>query len=201
MSIGELARGAELSESAVYRIETKARARPQADTVAALALALGVTADELLGIEQPGGAMRESQTYAVGMEPVEEFVLVPFIGAASAGNGTLAEDNVEYLHRIDRTSLPQGHEDSCFITEARGDSMADVGISNGDQLLVCRTLPVSDGDIAVLNVDGEVVVKRVYRRNRKLLLVSENHDYPPREVDEALLIGVVMWSRRMHKKA
>jgi SOS-response transcriptional repressor LexA len=54
--------------------------------------------------------------------------------------------------------------------------------------------------IAVLNVDDEVLVKRVYRRDGHYLLISDSPDFPPREVDEASLIGVVMWTRRFLKK-
>jgi len=192
MSIAEVARKAELTESAVYRIESAARAKPQADTIAALARALGVSTDELLGMEPP--------PYAVGMGPVNDFVLVPLIGAESIGDTTFAEQDIEAMHLVPKALLPDGHEDACFLTEASGASMADVGITEGDQLLVCKGLPVTDGDIGVVKVDGEIVVKRVYRRNGRLQLVSDNSVYQPREVDESLLIGVVMWCRRMLKR-
>jgi repressor LexA len=192
----ELARAADIGENTVYRYLKGDRQNPGIEQIAALAHALNITADDLLGIAPP----EEPKTYAVGMEPVGDFVLVPLVGAASAGAGTFAEDDIQYLHQIPKTALPAGHEDSCFLTNARGESMIDAGILDGDQLLICRTLPVNDGDIAVLNVDDEVLVKRVYRRDGHYLLISDSPDFPPREVDEASLIGVVMWTRRFLKK-
>jgi len=195
MSIAQVARNAELTESAVYRIESADRAKPRADTIAALARALGVTTDELLDMEPPSG----QHIRTAGTEAAEEFVLVPRVRAASLGDGTFAADQVEAMQLLPTAALPHGHEDACFLTEARGQAMTDAGIGDGDELLVCRSLPVADGDIAVLNVEGEILVKRVYRRNARLQLVSDNSAYQPREVDEGSLVGVIMWCRRMLK--
>ena len=77
--------------------------------------------------------------------------------------------------------------------------MIDAGIADGDQVLVCKTLPVTDGDIAVLKVNGEIVVKRVYRRKGQLQLVSDDSGYQPRDVDEGSLVGVIVWCWRVLK--
>jgi len=66
--------------------------------------------------------------------------------------------------------------------------------------LAASLLRLANGDIAILNVDREVVVKQVFRRDERLLLVSHNPDFAPREVHESLLIGVLMWCRRMLKR-
>ncbi len=87
----ELARMTDLSESTVYRYLSENRI-PHGTQLLKLARALSVTADELLGTEPPEGALREGVTYAVGMEALGESVLVPFIGAASAGNGTCSPE-------------------------------------------------------------------------------------------------------------
>ncbi len=62
------------------------------------------------------------------------------------------------------------------------------------------TATLADGDIAVVEVDGETMVKRLYRTDDRdtWLLVSENKSYRPREVAEARIIGRVMQTRRRY---
>lgn len=196
MSVPELARAAALTESTVYRLETEGRP-PRFDTLLAIAEALKIDVSDLVDQKadhssSPGFPLPKD---AIPV-PLNDTVLVPLIGEVSAGPGILAEQNIEYLHRLPKTFIPAGNEDSCFLLRARGESMIDAGIQDGDLLFICNAVEVDDGDIAVLLVDDEAVVKRVYRKNGTLMLVSENPAYPPREVDQAFLIGRVMWIRR-----
>ncbi len=195
MTPRDLARTADLGENTVYRYLSGERPNPGAESIVALAKALRVTTDELLGLESPG----EERGYGLGMESVAELVPVPLVGPASAAEGNFAEDRIEHTQLIPKSSLPQGHEDACFLIEAHGEAMIDAGIADGDQVLVCKTLPVTDGDIAVLKVNGEIVVKRVYRRKGQLQLVSDDSGYQPRDVDEGSLVGVIVWCWRVLK--
>jgi repressor LexA len=82
--------------------------------------------------------------------------------------------------------------------------MQDVGILDGDLLAVHKTPEASNGQIVVARIEDEVTVKRFQRtrqRNRVLLL-PENADYEPIEVDlkeqpfqiEGLSVGVIRQS-------
>ena len=83
----------------------------------------------------------------------------------------------------------------------RGDSMIDIGIFEDDLLAVHKTPNANNGDIVVARIEDEVTVKRLKKTRSKyqLLLLPENQDYEPIEVDlryqdfeiEGLSVGVV----------
>ena len=78
-------------------------------------------------------------------------------------------------------------------------SMKDIGIYDGDLLAVHKTDQARNGQIVVARVDDEVTVKRFQRVGNKVLLIAENEDYAPIEVDlnrqrlsiEGLSVGVI----------
>lgn len=129
--------------------------------------------------------------------PSQGFVLLPLLGRVTAGPGGIAEENVLSLHHVETTFIPHGQEHDCFLLDVRGESMIDAGLRPGDRLLVCSAVQVNDGDIAVVDVDGEAMVKRVYRRDHAVLLVSDNPAFAPREVETARIIGRVMNATRV----
>ena len=193
----DLARAADLSESTVYRCLAGDRREPGAGQIVAIARALRVSPNRLLGLEEDADGLP-------GSEQVADFALVPIMGSVTAGAGGIADEQVEEYRHIPMTFIPQGQERSCFLVEARGESMVDAGIAEGDLLLVCPTVAVHDGDVAVVDVDGEAMVKRVYHqtgsggrsRRGRVLLVSDNSSYPPRLVDRARIVGRVMKGMR-----
>jgi repressor LexA len=126
---------------------------------------------------------------------------IPIIGRVAAGSPILAAEHIE-----DRVELPPGffHPRADFLLRVRGDSMQEVGILDGDLLAVHKTPEASNGQIVVARIEDEVTVKRFQRtrqRNRVLLL-PENADYEPIEVDlkeqpfqiEGLSVGVIRQS-------
>jgi repressor LexA len=79
--------------------------------------------------------------------------------------------------------------------------MIDAGILDGDLLAVHRTPEAANGQIVVARIDDEVTVKRFQRtRHRsRILLLAENPNYAPIEVDlsaqgfaiEGLSVGII----------
>jgi len=121
---------------------------------------------------------------------------VPLYDRVTAGSGGVADSTpTEYRH-IPSAWIPAGQEGDCYLVRATGDSMIDAGIMEGDLLFICSAVPVHDGDIALIEIDGEeIVVKRVWHEAEDLLLVSENRGVAPRRVRDARIIGRVMWWR------
>ena len=62
-------------------------------------------------------------------------------------------------------------------------SMRDAGIVDGDLLAVHRTPTAEDGRIVVARLDDEITVKRLKCQRGRLLLLPENPDFDPIEVD------------------
>ncbi len=102
---------------------------------------------------------------------------VPLVGRIAAGGPILAEENLETVMTLPESLVGSGE---LFMLEVRGDSMIEAGILDGD-LVVVRSQPdVENGDIAAFLVDGEeAVVKRLERRDGRVVLHSENPAYEP----------------------
>ena len=123
---------------------------------------------------------------------------LPVIGRVAAGSPILATEHIE-----DRVELPAGffQPRADFLLRVHGDSMKDVGILDGDLLAVHKTPEAANGQIVVARIDDEVTVKRFQRTRArsKVLLLPENEDFEPIEVDlkeqpfqiEGLSVGVI----------
>ena len=123
---------------------------------------------------------------------------IPIVGQVAAGNPILATQHIEDYCEMP-SSFFSPHAD--YFLRVRGDSMIDVGIFEDDLLAVHRTKHAENGEIIVARIDDEVTVKRLKttRSKYQILLLPENSDYQPIEVDlrhqdfeiEGLSVGVV----------
>jgi len=62
--------------------------------------------------------------------------------------------------------------------------MREAGIHSGDVLIVDRALTPGDGSVIIAIVNGDLTVKRLSKRQGKLLLMPENQQYPPLPITE-----------------
>ena len=123
---------------------------------------------------------------------------IPIVGQVAAGSPILAEEHIE-----DYCNMPPDffYPSADYFLRVRGDSMIEAGIFDDDLLAVHRTDYADNGEIVVARIDDEVTVKRLKRTRSKyqVLLLPENQDYSPIEVDlryqdfaiEGLSVGVV----------
>ena len=123
---------------------------------------------------------------------------LPLIGRVAAGSPILAEEHIdEYCDISPSFFRPRAD----YMLQVVGESMQDVGIFDGDWLVVHKTTEANNGDIIVARVDEEVTVKRLRRTRSKHLvqLEPENPDFNVIEVDlreqffaiEGLSVGVI----------
>ena len=77
-------------------------------------------------------------------------------------------------------SLPEEWvEGECYLLRATGDSMIDVGIDDGDLVLIRRTEQAYDGQIvAVLTEEGTTLKRLIQREGERAWLLAENRTYP-----------------------
>lgn len=71
-----------------------------------------------------------------------------------------------------------------FFVRVSGDSMLGAGIHPGDLLVVDRSLEAKDKNVVIAVLDGELTVKRIRIRRRKITLEAENKNYASREITE-----------------
>jgi DNA polymerase V len=94
------------------------------------------------------------------------------------------------------------HPSSTFIGIAQGESMQDVGIFDGDMIIVDRHETARNGDVIVANFNGEFVCKILDTKRR--ILLSSNQQYQPviiHEYDDFSIEGVVTRSIRCHRQS
>lgn len=100
-----------------------------------------------------------------------------YASSVKAGFLSPAEDYAEQ-HLDLNTHLIQ-HPASTFFVRVSGDSMKNVGIFNGDLLVVDSSIEASHGRIVIAAVNGELTVKRLQKDKTGIALLAENPDYPP----------------------
>ncbi len=84
--------------------------------------------------------------------------------------------------RIDLVKLLVKHPEATFIVPVDGDSMIEDGIDSGDLLVVDSSVEAKPNSIVVVDVDGELTVKKISKVGCRLWLVPGNKSYPPMEI-------------------
>jgi DNA polymerase V len=131
------------------------------------------------------------QVYAAMTETVLELKYVQ--SGISAGFPSPADDFLDA--GIDLNQELIKHPYSTFYGRVKGDSMRDVGIHNGDILIIDKSLEASNGRIAVCFIDGEFTVKKIKIEQNCCWLMPANENYKPIKVtsdNEFLIWGVVI---------
>lgn len=126
------------------------------------------------------------------------FLKIPVVGRVAAGLPITAIENMEGSLVVDPAFLKRSQD--AFALRVKGDSMIDVGINDGDLVIVSPNEQSRNGDIVVAMLNDEATVKRFEVVNKKIKLIAENSAYLPIEIkreDDFKLIGkvkgVVRW--------
>ncbi|QDC44650.1 LexA family protein [Methylophilus medardicus] len=131
-------------------------------------------------------------------------VLIPFFeGKVRAGQSRFASAAQDYeMKALDLNELLITDPPATFIVQVakEADSMIDAGIFPGSKLIVNKALgpKAKSSNIVIAIVDGEFVVKRLYKRLKVVRLLSENKAkaYPPIEFSEGQ--ELVIWGVVQH---
>ena len=121
--------------------------------------------------------------------------VVPVLGRVSCGPGDYEEENVvEYLHMPERLVGKGGF----FALQAKGNSMIDAGVHDGEYVFIRKQNTANVGDIVVALYDEGLsnLKKLCYdKKRKKYYLYSCNKDqktYAPIYVDELRVQGVAV---------
>lgn len=118
-------------------------------------------------------------------------VRIPFFAeSCAAGFPSPAQDYVE--KELDLNELCIRRRASTFFVRASGSSMEELGLFDGDVMVVDRAEEAAHGDIVIAEVGGEFTVKRLQLHPRVALLPM-NAAYSVIYPDELRLLGVVTW--------
>ena len=115
-------------------------------------------------------------------------ISLPLVGRVAAGVPILAEQNVEELITLP-TSLVS--DASSFVLRVRGTSMINVGILDGDYIVVKEQHDAHNGEIVVALIDDSATVKTFYREDGQVRLQPENDLMEPIYVRNPTILGRV----------
>ena len=118
-----------------------------------------------------------------------EVVNIPLLGQVAAGQPLLAVENITEYFPIPSEYMPGGE---VFMLKVKGDSMINMGIYEGDQIIVRKQNTASNGEVIVALVDDSATVKRFYKENGHIRLQPENDFMDPIIVDDCEILGKVI---------
>lgn len=117
-----------------------------------------------------------------------EIVNVPVLGRVAAGEPIFAEQNIEGYFPVLSEDMPSGE---AYMLKVRGESMINVGIYDGDQIIVHRQNTANNGDLVVALVEDSATVKTFYKEDGHFRLQPENDSMEPIIVDQVEILGKV----------
>ncbi|MEM2929148.1 MAG: S24 family peptidase [Nitrososphaerota archaeon] len=121
--------------------------------------------------------------YMIKKIPLRE---IPILGYVQAGEPL---EISEIIEPIDSITYPESEaKNASFGLKVRGDSMKDLGIEDGDILLVDVNSPIESGSLVIAIIDNKATFKRFRRVNGKIFLEPANSDYKPIELTENMNI-------------
>nr|WP_274722869.1 S24 family peptidase [Cetobacterium somerae] len=137
-----------------------------------------------------------------------KLVELPVYGRAAAGNGYINMENIirtEYLVAIPGEDFPKG----AFIAEVYGESMFPT-LLDGDFAIVdpdCNDKNINN-QICVVTYNGQTFIKRIVRKEKYVVLMSDNPDrvkyediiVPTDEYSDLVCHGIVIECRRKFKR-
>lgn len=124
---------------------------------------------------------------------VHKILTVPVLGRITAGEPILATENIEDYIQI--PNLWNLNEGEVFVLNVKGDSMIGSRIHDGDKVVVKIQPEVENGQIAVVNVNGnDATLKKVKKINGQTILYPDNPKYDPIFItnENARIIGKVI---------
>ncbi len=117
-----------------------------------------------------------------------EVVNVPIVGKVAAGQPILAVENIDNYFPIPMEYMPNAET---FMLEVKGESMINVGIYDGDRILVQKQSIARNGEIVVALVEDSATVKTFYKEDGYYRLQPENDHMDPIIVPEVEILGKV----------
>lgn len=122
----------------------------------------------------------------------KNLTVMPVVGSIACGTPILAEENIETYYFISPEFLGPGE---FFILRAKGESMINSGINDGDLVIIRKQNTADEGQIVVaLTEEGECTLKKYYldKRRRKIRLHPENDEMKDMYFDTIQIQGVAV---------
>lgn len=171
---------------------------PKEPTIIAIARYFNVDEMWLMGFNVEKEAKHPQSALPADIVPIKmaQIYRLPILGAVAAGEPVYEEE----FYGVGVDSPVKAD----YALRIKGDSMEPLYL-DGDIVFIRKIDAVREGTIAVVLVDNEVCLKRVYFVSNGVQLISENPRYPPMictvpEHDNIRVMGIVVGYTRMYKE-
>ena len=181
MSQVDLADRISVSKQTLYKYENGIITNIPSDKIECIAKVLRTSPSYIMGWDSTDasagdGCYENLKEIPRNIVPIST-VKVPLIGEIACGEPIEADEEIEYYVE------PNTPIHCDFALKAKGDSMEGVNlkIHDGDIVFVRKQSTVENGEIAVVIIDNDATLKRVYYYpdDKKLVLQAENSKYAP----------------------
>lgn len=119
----------------------------------------------------------------------DEYLSLPVLGTIAAGSPILAEENVSDNFLVSPNLF---HGFNLFMLKVKGESMINIGILDGDYVVVSKQDTANNGEIIAAMIDGEATVKRYYKEMGYFRLHPENNFMDDIITDHLIILGKVV---------
>ena len=120
----------------------------------------------------------------------KDLVKIPLVGRVAAGIPILAVENIEDEFIVSKSIF--GTNQELFMLKISGDSMIDIGINDGDYVVVKKQENAENGEIVVAYLDGYATVKTFYKEGQKVILQPQNPLYQKIITTSCQILGKVV---------
>lgn len=119
----------------------------------------------------------------------ENLTRIPMLGTVTCGEPVLAVQTSEEYFMVSPT-LFKGED--LFMLTAKGESMINAGIYDGDKIVLRQQSYANNGDIVAALIDDSATIKRFFKENGHYRLQPENDTMSPIIVDHVQILGKVV---------
>lgn len=124
----------------------------------------------------------------LGIKPKQD--KIPLLGVVAAGEPILAEQDATEFFPIPPTI---SDHDDLFMLQIQGTSMINMGILDGDKVIVRRQSTANNGDVVIaMTNDNEATCKRFFKEESYYRLQPENDTMDPILLDHVTILGKVV---------
>jgi repressor LexA len=115
-------------------------------------------------------------------------VHIPVVRRIIAGQPILSADNIAGTFPLPAEIV---HKAEYFILHMQGNQMSAAGILDRDLILVRRQNSALNGEIVVVLLNGDTMIRRFYKEKTLVRLQPENADFEPVYSQDVTIIGKV----------
>ena len=179
----------------------KSPASPYGEKTSVIRVPNSIKPDVLVYLEafkNKGARQPESMPLALPASPNPIALARPVYSAkVSAGQSRFPSPAQDYEQKfLDLNERYIKNQPATYFFDVEGNSMEGAGIFDGDVAIVDKSIRPRSSSIVVADVDGEWMVKRLYKRGDVIKLLSEHPEHPPitfSEGQELVIFGVVTY--------